>query len=601
MQNCYKNILIIVFIICGVKISAQDNIQSIKANKNKVAIKKILVLIDSSCSITFDSIVHSQSFKKLPDNQKVTSPGVCKWVKFAIKSEKSRLFYLVMNKFYREVLLYQQEAKGEFSMKKSYFYSQEKDKIIPNPSHIFEVYLDTVPKVFYARIVADIPNFGLGGDFLSHNRVIKTIQEERREWYFLLFSTILVVIINLMLYLVYNESKYIFLALTFVFLFVFQCVNLGILNPIFEYIKFGFQYYTIPYSFSAITLLLFVQQYFNTSPYNRYIKTIALILIGLRLVVLTVGSIINPLLWGDSLVEAIMLFPGLLLGFFMVWKKQKGSVLFILLYSVIYLGYLNHKFDFLDVQEEFFTSRSLFFNPLSNVFLLILLVYIAYDLYSLNKQKLLLYEQTLDQQNKLIRNSEELNLLRIEYQNSLESYKINAVQGNEDIARKFEEINFLNEELKKDIVQLKDNLIWVKKTNLLKPNASYEEFKEVFPNDNAVLGLISQIKWKEKFKCRKCGYNRYYEGTEPFSRQCRSCNYRESASAKTIFENTRADRVKLLFALYYFHQFPSYPLKQFSDDIEMRYATLLDFNKKIKDKLTEHKDGIKSWTDLILP
>jgi len=41
------------------------------------------------------------------------------------------------------------------------------------------------------------------------------------------------------------------------------------------------------------------------------------------------------------------------------------------------------------------------------------------------------------------------------------------------------------------------------------------------------------------FICRKCNYDKYYNGKKPFSRRCLRCKYDESPTANTMFNKLK--------------------------------------------------------------
>lgn len=77
------------------------------------------------------------------------------------------------------------------------------------------------------------------------------------------------------------------------------------------------------------------------------------------------------------------------------------------------------------------------------------------------------------------------------------------------------------------------------------------EFQEKFSTKEDCLSYLSDLKWNDGFKCRKCDHDNYCAGTTPYSRRCTSCNYIESPTAHTLFHNLKFDIVKAFYIVYF--------------------------------------------------
>lgn len=53
------------------------------------------------------------------------------------------------------------------------------------------------------------------------------------------------------------------------------------------------------------------------------------------------------------------------------------------------------------------------------------------------------------------------------------------------------------------------------------------------------LELIAAYKWKEGYRCKNCGSEKYFRGKSPYSRRCSKCKKDESATAGTVFHKLR--------------------------------------------------------------
>jgi len=64
-------------------------------------------------------------------------------------------------------------------------------------------------------------------------------------------------------------------------------------------------------------------------------------------------------------------------------------------------------------------------------------------------------------------------------------------------------------------------------------------FNKRFKRDADCYEYLSLIKWEKGFVCRKCNYDKYYNGKKPFSRRCLKCKYDESPTINTMFEKIK--------------------------------------------------------------
>ena len=64
-------------------------------------------------------------------------------------------------------------------------------------------------------------------------------------------------------------------------------------------------------------------------------------------------------------------------------------------------------------------------------------------------------------------------------------------------------------------------------------------FNRRFKEDLDCYEYLSLIKWENGFVCRKCNYDKYYNGKKPFSKRCLKCKYDESPTTNTMFEKLK--------------------------------------------------------------
>ncbi|MGC9385295.1 MAG: IS1595 family transposase, partial [Kosmotogaceae bacterium] len=77
------------------------------------------------------------------------------------------------------------------------------------------------------------------------------------------------------------------------------------------------------------------------------------------------------------------------------------------------------------------------------------------------------------------------------------------------------------------------------------------EFQGRFPDDDACLSYLADIKWSNGFVCPKCGHNHYCKATKKHSRQCTKCNHIVSPTSGTLFHKVKFPILKAFYIVYY--------------------------------------------------
>ena len=65
------------------------------------------------------------------------------------------------------------------------------------------------------------------------------------------------------------------------------------------------------------------------------------------------------------------------------------------------------------------------------------------------------------------------------------------------------------------------------------------EFTDKFPDDRSCLAYLSEQKWADGFKCKKCGHIKFTVRRKNLARDCNRCHHVESPTAGTLFHRVR--------------------------------------------------------------
>jgi hypothetical protein len=108
------------------------------------------------------------------------------------------------------------------------------------------------------------------------------------------------------------------------------------------------------------------------------------------------------------------------------------------------------------------------------------------------------------------------------------------------------------------------------------------EFQKLFPDEDACLSHLCQMKWKEGFKCFYCEHENYCAGPRKHDRQCTSCRYVESPTAHTVFHKVKFPLLKAFWIVYYLSSSKKgMSSTELSRKLELRQKTCWLFKHKV--------------------
>jgi hypothetical protein len=77
------------------------------------------------------------------------------------------------------------------------------------------------------------------------------------------------------------------------------------------------------------------------------------------------------------------------------------------------------------------------------------------------------------------------------------------------------------------------------------------EFQERFPNEDACMKYLVELKWGNGFICPQCGHTNYCLGKRKYDRQCTSCHRISSPTSGTLFHKVKFSILKAFYIIYY--------------------------------------------------
>ena len=83
------------------------------------------------------------------------------------------------------------------------------------------------------------------------------------------------------------------------------------------------------------------------------------------------------------------------------------------------------------------------------------------------------------------------------------------------------------------------------------PSSGIISFIRRYPDEQACIKAIADLRWKDGFSCSKCGAAKaHHLKSRPRIFECATCNYQHSVTAGTVFHKTRTDLTKWFLAAY---------------------------------------------------
>ena len=160
-------------------------------------------------------------------------------------------------------------------------------------------------------------------------------------------------------------------------------------------------------------------------------------------------------------------------------------------------------------------------------------------------------------------------------------------------------IEQLNRDLRRDLQDQKE-------ARLEARDFDFGEFSQLYPDKDACLRYLAELKWQHGYQCRKCGYEKSCEAREPYARRCTRCRYVESATTGTLLQKCKFPIVKALYAVFLLHAHRGrYAPAELARVLDLRPATSWAFAQKVLAALQRRTqapdyDQSEPWTPVLL-
>lgn len=569
----------------------------------------------SDTNIHFEEIKNKKDikFKVISNKEKLTKPNQIQWLRFSIDNRTNNNIIFDAHYFYNIDLYIPSDSIN--CNYKIFSSNPSKPFLLRDITYIHHAFLLPVIRgksVYYARIISSRET-GLGfflkspTHFYRHS-ILSII-------FPISFISILliVLILNLILLIRLKETIYFYYILYLISSIWYELSTTGYLNALFSISYIGDPIFFIPFSLITLALLMYIKAFLFTSSKDILSDRLLKFAIGIKIGLLVIQIFTGYFPKNSADLDLILMF----LPFFpivrAILKGFKPARILLISYLLLLIGYFGHSyFNILlnyisPSQKDIILYLGQFF-LFSNLLETLLFSYALSERFVVIKsEKELEQRKTIASQDLLLKQAAFHQELKDNMNKNLEiqvkERTLELAQVNEFLEIQAQEIEKMNQLLKTDNEKLTQDVEMLQKARLLDKNLSFEEFKETFPNETKCLQFIAQLKWADKYNCKKCKYNKYYLIEDQASRKCKNCSYLESATVATVLDNVKFSSQKALYLLYASYTVKNPNIKKISQEIDLRTATAYSFINKIADlvkKESMEKSNQGDWTELIL-
>ncbi|MFZ6014066.1 MAG: 7TM diverse intracellular signaling domain-containing protein [Bacteroidota bacterium] len=447
--------------------------------------------------------------------------------------------------------------------------------------------------------------------FRSVNRFISYALNE-----YFLFGTfygmvIIISLYNLLVYLAIREIKNLYYIVYIISVAAYAMSLDGI----------GFQYlwpshpewndYAVGVTLYSVILwaLVFTRRFLRTKAIAPKLdKTLRLVIIArtiLFLVELFFFPQLLPYRNADIIPLSLIFFIGIT-----VWRGgYRPARFFVIAYGILFTGFFLRTLVYFDVLR--FTTLSHYSLHISFVLEMLFLTFALGD-------RIRILKNMRDRALKRIIRQHEINMtLKDKVNRELEqkvqerTLELNLKnteleETNHKLELQSNKINQINSMLDLDNWKLKNSIKEVLNERLMEKAMDYKQFKTLYPEALSCYRFLENLKWERDFHCRKCGNEKFFDGTQKFARRCTRCGYNESITAFTIFHSVKFPIEKAFYIAYLtVTGKKDYTLETLAEQLELRVNTVWSFKHKVTERIRElEKKGKRPtasrWEEVIL-
>jgi ligand-binding sensor domain-containing protein len=178
----------------------------------------------------------------------------------------------------------------------------------------------------------------------------------------------------------------------------------------------------------------------------------------------------------------------------------------------------------------------------------------------------------------------------------------------QEIESQAEKIKDMYALLKEHNIRLRHDVKDISQARIMHKRVDFDEFKRIYPDDEACFRFLDELKWSEAYVCFKCSsteskYTNLSRSNQAYARRCRKCKNIESATVGTIFFRIKFPIVKAFYILFLESTQNHISVDELSTILNLRRQTCYNFQKKVQQAVASSSGRRKNedgWSHLIL-
>ncbi|HEX5172075.1 MAG TPA: 7TM diverse intracellular signaling domain-containing protein [Cyclobacteriaceae bacterium] len=619
MRSNSKIFFLIFFLICTTLSAQQMAVVNDHIKERVFFLKELAYLIDSTNTFSFEQISSAAFLNKFGEHNsyqnKDFETDMSYWIRFPVRqnvhSEKDWLI-----EFYDQTIdhleVYVPEANGSYKkllMGDQYPFSRRTfdhknfEIRIPRPK------ADTLT-VYYFKVKSR--------DFADIRVAFKSI--DRFVYYaiseYFLYGTfygmiLIIALYNFLVYLAIKEIKNIY--------YIFYILSVGLYTLSLDGIGFQYLWPEHPewnnYA-SGITLymviistIIFTRKFLSTPANSPRLDNLLKGMIVARTGVFLFELFFFPQFFVYRIIEIIPLSLTFYAGIKVWYRGYRPARFFVIAYGILFTGFFIRILVYLNFIPM--TILSHYSLHISFVLEMLFLTFALGDRIRILKamrdralnRTIQQHEVNMKLMDKVNR---ELETKVKERTAELDQKNHELEESNQKLVRQAKEINQINSILDLDNWKLKNSLKEVLNERLLDKTMDYKQFQTLYPDKLACYRFLESLKWGKNFHCKKCGNEKYFDGSQKFSRRCTRCGYNESITAYTIFHSLKFPIEKAFYIAYVaVLEKNDHTLEMFANELTLRVNTIWSFKRKVIERIADlttkgRKPHASKWEDVVL-
>ncbi len=521
------------------------------------------------------------------------------WVRFRVRKAGTDHLAIRASFLYDDVHLYVPVGGGRYLARRDGLAYPFRDRDVRTNDVVFSLpHRAREDAFYYMRIRGDIP-VGITFQLLPYPQVVN---HTLREFYFFGFffgSVLIICAYSLILFGVIRQKAYLFYGLYVCSLGVFALVDWGFLKRMYPYDALAWHrlWWTVPFCAMTVFFLFYAQSLLDTRQrtprLHRLINQLIVVRVGLLLLTgpLGVDFLYQPYL--DNGLLAVAFAVGIV-------RLRQGfgpARYFLAGLALVFTGYLIHT---LYVFNIFLMGSQFYFYTAGVAELLCFSVALAHRFRAVERAREEARQRVIEGLQEREYLKEKLNQ-ELERMNGELEEKVQ--QRTRQIERQAAEIARINQLLQEHNRKLEVQVVDISTARVMQKSVSFEEFQLIYPDEEACLRYLDELKWGGGYTCRKCGHGKYCKGKKPYTRRCANCRYPESVISFTLFGKLKFPIVKAFYMTFLLSSGKDVTVDELSERVSLRRQTCWAFKRKVKEIMLSRKHLKKpsdGWSHLVL-